>query len=126
MPAMCARPGPGPGWPVAGRAAITLNSSRVSVAAQELGIHASRLGVNGSLTFPSDLSVTYALRMPDLGEAAVLLADAGLTAPPLALHGVFGGRGQLTGRLPEWHLDTRLSTQGLAVEEIDVDLDTTF
>ena len=119
-------PGPGAGLPVSGRLDITLNRSGVNFVARELRVHEARLAVDGSLTFPADLAVEYSLQLPNLAEAPALLADADIRLPPLALEGSAEVAGRLTGQLPDWRLDARLATQGLAVEEVGIDLDTTF
>ncbi len=119
-------PGPGAGLPVSGRLDITLNRSGVNFVARELRVHEARLAVDGSLTFPADLAVEYSLQLPNLAEAPALLADADIRLPPLALEGSAEVAGRLTGQLPDWRLDARLATQGLAVEEVEIDLDTTL
>jgi outer membrane protein insertion porin family len=116
----------GPGWPIAGRSRFSLSSSRVTFAARELGVSTARLGVDGALTFPADLAVSYTARLPDVGELPALLAHAGVEPPALALEGAVEIAGQLTGRLPEWEITARAAGRGVAVEGVDLDLDSTL
>jgi outer membrane protein insertion porin family len=117
-------PRPGPGWPISGRSAITVSGKRVRVVTRELRVGEARLSVDGSFIFPTDLSVDYNLRVPDLETLGSLAADADFMAPPLALDGAVDIAGSLTGRLPQWELNARMFTRGFAVEGVELDVET--
>ncbi len=114
----------GRGWPLSGRTTVALRGRRLNFVAPRLEVRQARLELDGSIVLPRDLSVNYALRVPDLREARPLLADAGLAAPPLTLAGTAEISGTLAGRLPTWQSRARMSTAGLAIEGVHVDVDT--
>ena len=113
----------GAGHPVSGRVDMRITGRRVTFLAPELNVRQARIEAEGSIALPAEFSVKYVARLPDLRQARALLDDTGLTSPPLALAGAIEIAGTLTGRLPNWESHARLSSTGLAVEGVDVDLD---
>ena len=106
----------------AGAARLSVSGRGVTFSADALNVRNAQLSVEGSLSFEQELSLTYAFALPHIETASVLLADAGLATPDLALSGSAVARGTLGGRLPDWRATAELAGDAVSVEGIDLGL----
>ena len=117
------RPRPGPGLPLHGSVTLSVADGLVHVPSSILAVPEADLRVRGTVGFDGRVELHYGLHLRDVHAASGMLADAGVTAPRVAVRGALQAEGTIDGVLPEWTATASLASHRFAVEEIDLDIE---